>query len=151
MQSIQQKLYSHLSFLIIKKKERKKGREGKQIGKIVCVCAAACLSASMFRHKYCRRAKARQVEKLLPQSCVLAHTHTHTYRCTGGLRPLDGTVMRFSFLFFFQSRSNNQFMCGVLCQKRGNINSFAPGNLNISRKDINTITTQTHTPTRRPH
>ena len=61
-----------------------------------------------------------------------------THRCTAERRPLDGTVMS-----LFQS--NNQFMCGVECQKRGNINFFAPGNLNISRKDINTITTQTHT------
>lgn len=50
-----------------------------------------------------------------------------------------------------QSGGNNQFMGGVLCQKRGNINFFAPGNRNIYRKDINTVSTQTPTPTHRPH
>lgn len=51
--------------------------------------------------------------------------------------------------FYFQSCNNNQFMCGVRCQKWGNINFFAAGNPNISRNDINTISTQTdrHIPT----
>lgn len=51
------------------------------------------------------------------------------------------------FFCFLQSWGNNQLMCGILCQKWGNINFFAPGNLNISRKDINTIATPTHTHT----
>lgn len=43
-----------------------------------------------------------------------------------------------------QSISNNQLTCGVVCQKRENINSFAPlSSPTFSRNDINTITPRT--------
>lgn len=131
MQSIHQKLSSHLSFLLKTGGGRMANRQNCVhlfcVGVCDCLHAWACLDASI----------ASKVRQNFWFNAECWNT------CTGELCPLDGTVMS-----FLQSISNNQFMCGVVCQKWGNINFFALGNLNISRNDINTITTGTHTNTR---
>lgn len=83
-----------------------------------------------------------QMQILQISQCKAALYFRFSQECwnsgTGELSPLDGTVMS----FFTASATINS--CVVYCVKNGgNINFFALENPNISRNDINTITTQT--------
>lgn len=110
----------------------------------VSVFASACMLMSVSNPNISNQPK-QDWSNALAQSWVLQHTGAQG-KCVHWMALL--WVWRVFFFFcFLQSWGNNQLMCGILCQKWGNINFFAPGNLNISRKDINTIATPTHTHT----
>lgn len=134
MQSIHQKLYSHLSFLLKTGGGRVANRQNCMClvcaGMCVCVWVPACL-----RYVY------------VPRQILQISQHTVRQVNISGsvMSAAQERSLHWMALLWVFSKHQQQSIhvwCTV-SKKRGNINFFALGNLNISRNDINTITTQT--------